>query len=128
MLIDSKVQKPQEKKETGPVSSYIGETAGLGQQMQNTGQTVRNPGLQRRGSDNIGPGGNPSDPNAPGMPQGMPGMQQPPGAMAGGNMMPNGQPMPGQPIPGRPHWFVSTDGKNQWMYAPPLDTSVPVTR
>jgi len=33
-----------------------------------------------------------------------------------------------QPIPGRPHWFVSTDGKNQWMYAPPLDTSVPVTR
>ena len=25
------------------------------------------------------------------------------------------------PVPGRPHWFVSTDGKNRWMYAPPLD-------
>jgi len=24
------------------------------------------------------------------------------------------------PVPGRPHWFVSTDGKNRWMYAPPL--------
>ena len=24
------------------------------------------------------------------------------------------------PIPGRPYWFVSTDGKGRWMYAPPL--------
>jgi hypothetical protein len=24
------------------------------------------------------------------------------------------------PIPGRPHWWVSTDGKGRWMYAPPL--------
>ena len=24
------------------------------------------------------------------------------------------------PVPGRPHWFRSTDGRNRWMYAPPL--------
>ena len=111
VLVDSKVQKQQEKKDTGPTSSYIGETAGLGQQLQNTGQTARNPGLQRRGSDNLGPGGNPADPNAPGMPPGMAGVQQP-GAVVGGAVTSGappmagiaGQPgMPGQPgTPGQP--------------------------
>lgn len=28
------------------------------------------------------------------------------------------------PIRGRPHWFVSTDGKGRWMYAPPLNATV----
>ncbi len=23
-----------------------------------------------------------------------------------------------QPVPGRPCWFISTDGKKRWMYAP----------
>jgi hypothetical protein len=29
------------------------------------------------------------------------------------------------PIPGRPYWFVSTDGKGRWMYAPPLTPASP---
>jgi type II secretory pathway pseudopilin PulG len=104
VLVDSKVQKPQnaQEKQGGSTSTYIGEVAGLGQTLPNqSGQRTVNPGLQRRGSDTpVGgaPGGT-GDPNAgPGLPPGMtgpPGAGGPPGAtgIAG---------FPGGTIPGQP--------------------------
>jgi hypothetical protein len=42
--------------------------------------------------------------------------------MSLGNPLPSTAPQMPEwvPIPGRPHWFVSTDGKGRWKYAPPL--------
>jgi uncharacterized membrane protein YgcG len=119
VLVDSKVQnaKNAEQKQ-GPFAQSIGEIAGMGQTLQNQGQTAVNPGLRRRGSDNAA-GGDPNnsgtDPGglqAGNLPPGMTGATgqtgipgQPPAAGIAG--MPGGgpgiPPQPGMiPVPGQP--------------------------
>lgn len=110
ILTDSKLQtqKDQDQKKQGPFSTYLGEVAGLGQQLppgangQTAGGTA-NPALRRRGSE--GAPGMPGGPNAPGMqpyPGGVPGVPgQPMAGVAGVPGMPGG--VPGQPgIMGQP--------------------------
>jgi uncharacterized membrane protein YgcG len=116
VLVDSKVQNAKNgEQKQGPFAQSIGEVAGMGQTLQNQGQTGVNPGLRRRGSDNTA-GGDPNNPGTDpgglqaGNPPGTTGQPGQPGAggvagMPGG--IPGGVPgMPPQPggiqVPGQP--------------------------
>lgn len=124
VLTDSKVQQ-QKNQDTKNKDGYkynetsLGAVAGLGQTLSNApGASTVNPGLRRRGSDNVtvgppGATGNPgADPNAPGAVAGVAGVpgQTPLPGQPGytGQPLPGqpgytGQPLPGQPgYPGQP--------------------------
>jgi hypothetical protein len=133
VLTDSKVKKQGQEgqQKQGPTSSYIGEVAGLGQQLTNQGPSAVNPGMRRRGSDMLGPGmvatpdmpsqGVPQPPPSgidPGTgqpvatgPTGVPGATGFPGAagMTGQPGMAGVAPVPGA-FPGQPTGFQPTTG------------------
>jgi uncharacterized membrane protein YgcG len=91
VLVDSKVQNAKNAdQKQGPFAQSIGEVAGMGQTLQNQGPTGVNPGLRRRGSDNMAAG----DPNNPGTD---------PGGLQAGNLPPGMTGPTGQTgIPGQP--------------------------